>query len=557
MKVSFKNGIVQIPTEKFLVKNGNNIGINCKDGPLVLTFSDGNRDYLYFITETIKNAWTLKFNKLKDSYLYIDINKKTGNISYGYTTLKPASSNGLPNTAETGQHIFDYKNKKLWAKNPSIKSWQHVLRVFLGVFRKDSILISNVVGSNFNLTFANNSGEILYFENAPVTNINGQFITTETLVTDGVMNYEKISSPLTRFKAAQDIPQFYCVSKRDNDYDYLTIATDGKNCIGLARHSGKTDNFIIHVDRGELYNEKWNWKESPGTPLYVGKYGEVSTTPYKYVIQEIGFIIDNKTIFLDIKPQLFLTFPKITPTPTKTVITTSAPTITPTITPTTTKTPTATPTPTTTPTPTKTSTITPTVTTTITPTPTKTSTITPTVTPSVTVTRTITPTITNTVTPTVSMLSDTPVPTPEPTPTVTPTLPPPFSRVNVIYNFIGSEPFELYDNLCTINTGFTYADITSGSADVYDGNNGCGFNYYTNDCSVVYGVDPGSELPNYTSSFSISPQSLAISGGKPEIDISILNPPAEGGSTGGIIYTIEIDTNLGSFTWKIVYNSCV
>lgn len=304
MLLSFCNGIVQKqPVTPFLMKNGNSVALNSATSPLILTFSHGSSNYLTIHPDILKNAWKGPFNKTKDAYLYVDIDKNTAKITYGSTPLAPIAGGKLPLHAEIGQHYFEFKSKKMYVKRSGVNSWQDVIRVFVGEYRKGAILKCYDVGSNFNLSTKNRSGLILFDENRkPIKKDNSdEFLTTESELTieDGYIG--RIDQHLNITKSLEAIPEHRCISIDSKNYKYCRLAKNGLACTGITQNDHSSGDVVNYVKYGYLYDVLgWNFTGGPGTPLYLGEQSEISELPSRYIIQRLGYVIDDYTIFVDI-----------------------------------------------------------------------------------------------------------------------------------------------------------------------------------------------------------------------------------------------------------------
>jgi hypothetical protein len=556
MLLNFSNGIVQRqPVTPFLIKNGTSISLNSATAPLILSFSHGSSNYLTIHPDIIKSAWKGPFNKNKDAYLYVDININTAKITYGSTPLPPKAGGKLPIHAEIDQNFFEFKSRKMYIKRAGVNSWKEVIRVFVGEYRKGAILKCYDIGSNFNLATKNNSGLILFDENRhPIKKDNSnEFLTTESELTVENGYIGKIDQHLNITKCLEAIPKHHCVSIDTKNYKYCKLAKNGLACTGINQNGHASGDVVNYVKYGYLYDVLgWGFSGSPGSPLYLGEQANISESPSRYIIQRVGFIIDEFTIFVDISDPIKTMFdfqmsPSVTPTSTN-ISATVTPTVTPSVTPTVTPTVTPSVTPTVTPS------ASPSVTATVTPSasPSVTATVTPSASPSVTAT--VTPSASPSVTATVTLSIS-----PTITPTVTPSPIPSESIVEVIvfYSFGTLINMIVLDDPCsyTPREDLGYANITSGTVYTYTGNNGCDFNYY-NDCGVIVDVDNGTEVLSNT--YPITPMSIPFSGALPEFDTSNIpiGAQSEIEFSGGCIAILNIETGIGNFIWKIVYSSC-
>ena len=356
--------------------------------PTVITFADGNVDYLHTESESVKPAWAGPFNTKTTYYLFWDIDKTTGVRTFGYTTVEPQYGKTRPQFPARDLHFFDTSVNKMvvWSGT----RWQEKLRVFAATLTKGKILDPYPEGSQIKLNQQRNAGHILFDEDGnPVKNNSGQFVTSETLLksSNNLTNSYKLEAKQVRARAIEPIPKFHAVTwKAPNRLGVAShLYPDDGYAVGISVEDMNKDEIRAFIKEGFVLNEFWNFSEPQGTLLFVGPSGEVTTTvPQTGSMQEIGHVVDKNIAYIRIRDLLKIDAAPVTPTPTPSV------SLTPPVTPAASVTPAATATPTITPT--LTTTITAAVTVTPTPTPTVTAAATATPTPTLTPTTTPTPT---------------------------------------------------------------------------------------------------------------------------------------------------------------------
>jgi len=396
MLVTIRQGIARVPdSPAFLALSSGVVNLIVVDDPVVVTFADGSADYLLTESETINGAWTGPFSGGTDYWLYWDISKETGTRTFGATTVAPHFGNTRPSSPSIDAHFFDTTINKMVVWSGS--EWVERLRVFAAKLQGGTLLIPETESSQINLNQMRNVGHILFDAlAAPIKRTNGQFLTTETPVyaSDNPLNSYKLEASQKRVRAVESIPKFHAVTfKGPNQIGLASSAdTQYREAVGVSVEDISRNEIRNYVTNGYVINEAWNFTEEPGTLLFVGTSGEVTTAvPQRISMQRIGQVVDANTAFINIEEPFKINAVPVTPSPTPTVTptATNAPTVTPTVTvtPTATLAPTATTTPTVTVTPTvttPTTTLAPTATVTPTVTVTPTTTVTPTVTPSFT-----------------------------------------------------------------------------------------------------------------------------------------------------------------------------
>ena len=166
--LTFAHGIVShstttgIPgdTPNFLVINGAKVDINAPlDQPFVYTIAHRDTNYLFttsaagdiqawgYGTVAEKNAEFDNINgggaATNEYYLWIDINRATGIISYGHTKHEPRTGSVAPFTNPANRpddlHWFDTSNNtvKVWRKSttsPTYGSWVEVVRIVIAKY---------------------------------------------------------------------------------------------------------------------------------------------------------------------------------------------------------------------------------------------------------------------------------------------------------------------------------------------------------------------------------------------------------------------------------------
>lgn len=433
MFVNFRQGLVRIQTApNFISFSGSTVSLNVNTDPTIISFADQTTDYLFSENVSVSNAWIGPFVSSFTYWLYWDIDLRTGNRTFGSTTIAPLFGMHLPTTPAVGQHYFSYNDTTMRVWNGT--TWTPVLRVFAGQLNNGSTLVPYSIGSQVNLNQGRNQGFMIFDQTgSPIKNNSNYFITTETIIyaQNSPLNNYKIEAVQVDGRAVMPIPKYSAVTWTNINQLGLASYTDYLHpAIGISVEDMSKDQIKKFVTNGYLTNSNWNFSDAPNTPVWVGLNGEITTTvPQTWSMQKLGVVVSSDTIFVNIESIVLLGNQIIFPSPTPTITVTPSVTRTPSITPTNTMTitPSRTVTITSTVTPTATLTMTPSVTNTMTPTVTNTSTVSPTITPTLTTTPTNTvthtPTSTLTVTPTLTPIPSS-TPTMTGTPVVTPTIAP-------------------------------------------------------------------------------------------------------------------------------------
>lgn len=471
MHFNYIQGIINAQTKprEFLQLNGSNVTLLASAIPVVLNFAHGEINYKIKIENDVINAWT---NLNSTVWLYWDIDLQTAALTYGFTNYAPEFGVIFPPSPAIGKHFFLTSVNKMYFWNGQF--WIEVIRLFAGQVNNGTI-IPNAFSSQINKNIPCLAGNILYdfqFNPIRVFDQDGTFHFLTDVILDNFNHTAKSNFQFAGVKlnsiANDTLLSHYAVRWNENNKIITASYTDLEPASALVSRDANSGDIVEIFTRGFVRNINWQWIYPPNTPIFVGLDGKLDVVvPTVGSIQNIGYIVNPTTIYLNFDRQILINPVDVSPTPSRTASQTPTPTptptqtITPTPTPTTThtapvtltptqtptRTATNTPTPsrtpspsnTVTPTPTPTQTVTPSVTNTATPTATVpiTPSITASVTPSFTPTQTVTPTLTPSITPTLSVtatitptVSATMTPTPTTSATITPTLTPSMTPTN-------------------------------------------------------------------------------------------------------------------------------
>lgn len=303
MLITIRQGIVSVQsTPTFITFGGGVVNFNADTAPTVIAFADGSADYLLTESETINGAWSGPFSGGTDYWLYWDIDKTSGIRTFGSTTVEPTFGASRPASPTIDQHFFDTTLNKMvvWSGN----RWVERLRVFAGELQGGTTLVPESVGSQINLNQTRNAGHILFDADAePLIRANGQFLTTETPVnaSNNPSNAYKLEAKQTRVRAVETIPKFHMITFKGPNQIGVASSQDRqyREAIGIAVEDISRNMVKNYVTEGIVINEEWNFTETPGTLLFVGPSGEVTTAvPQKISLQRIGQVVDANTILL-------------------------------------------------------------------------------------------------------------------------------------------------------------------------------------------------------------------------------------------------------------------
>jgi len=318
MKIGFRQGLVRYQTDTgnnptFLLYSGGVVSLIVSPDPTLVSFAHGfDGDYLIEESQSVIGAWPGPFNPGQDYWLYWDIDILTGERTFGHTTIEPVDGSIAPSPVND-QHWFDITTST--HKVVVQGRWQDRIRCFAGKLAGGGLLVPYTTGTQVGFTNTVNAGFLLFDDDGkPVKKFDrfgrGKFITTETPLSSQharLANF-RLEASLVDAKAAEFIPEYHCVTyKAVGEIGLAVYDTPGLPAIGIIREDmyvGETRTFI---SRGYITNTTWNWTDFPGTKLFVGETGEITTTvPQRNSIQRVGIIVSPDTILVDIQPLIRL-----------------------------------------------------------------------------------------------------------------------------------------------------------------------------------------------------------------------------------------------------------
>jgi hypothetical protein len=315
MKVSFRHGIIKYQTDlnnnpDFLLRTSDNyITLYANSTPTLVTISHGDTDYLIEEPTTVNKAWGPFSAGPTDYWLYWDINISTGLRSFGSTTIQPVVNLTAPTSPLIDQHWYDKSKNvmKVWSGT----AWIEVLRVFAAKLDNGVIIqpypTGSQVGSNTTVT----AGSLLFDNNnRPVRKTQldgkGKFLTTESPFHKQFQTIStvKFETTIEYVSAIEHIPAFSLVTySQNNTIGLASCDPPFKPVVGIIQDELHTGELGIITPHGYVTNLVWNWNLNTypaNTPLFCGPYGEIVTTPPSNgIIQNIGYIVNSNTIYLE------------------------------------------------------------------------------------------------------------------------------------------------------------------------------------------------------------------------------------------------------------------
>jgi hypothetical protein len=284
--------------------------VYCSPDPTIITIAHLTTDYLFEESTTI-DAWTGPFPPSKTMYLYWDIDMLSGERTFGKTEYNPITAANAPNNPHQDQHWFDLKNMVMKVWNGA--TWTEKLRVFAGHVANGGLLIQYPTGSQVGVLDTSYAGMMLFDdEGKPVKKYDrfnrGKFITTETPLSSQfprIANF-RLEPGMNEGKSIEHVPKWHAVCyKGPNELGLASYEDINRPAIGIALEDMYTSEVRGFHTKGFLTDPNWNWTAPPGSPLFVGVQGELTTNPPQYFsIQTVGSVVSKHQIYIDIQPQI-------------------------------------------------------------------------------------------------------------------------------------------------------------------------------------------------------------------------------------------------------------
>ena len=323
MKVKFRQGVIRpyyseltpgdpsIPT--YLNKVGNDVAIRASyEDPIIVNFCSRNKNYLYQEFGD-KTAWK-NIQGLGPHWLFWEIDA-SGKIQYGSTKLEPLVGNTFPDSPLTDQHFFSVTTRALYVWT-SGRKWEEKIRVFATKYENQEFPeITPQFAENrsqVGLNYEASAGYLVFGENDTIIKEGSEFVTTDDklLAQGGFFNRNKISTERIDALASQNIAEYECVTW-SGPQRVITRASslDVNNpAIGVMLNGSSRYQVRQFINEGYIHDPvRFNWNEPPNTYLFLGVNGQLVTKPpMRASIQRMGYIVDRRTIYVDVGRQVLI-----------------------------------------------------------------------------------------------------------------------------------------------------------------------------------------------------------------------------------------------------------
>lgn len=314
MKLPFRQGIVKYTennnkTPIFLDAdtrdNYVNLQVRTYSDRVLLNFAYLDSNYLFEEVKSIYHAWGPFTTDIK-YWLFWDLDKLTGDRTFGWTKLEPITSTTAPMSPEYDQHWFDLTNTCMKVYDGA--NWVKYIRVFACTYDSGTIIAYPLL-SQVSIFTECDAGFIVYDDiNTPTQKATPDgsysFLTSDS-------NFAESGSVTTTVSLNQTIT-YGVASTFLPKYTLVSYATDGK--LKIASYDDEYKSLVVgittqDVEAGESFYYKKTtyitdpsayWSEAPSSPLYLGLNGKLSAYPPVFgFIQKVGVVLSTTEVYID------------------------------------------------------------------------------------------------------------------------------------------------------------------------------------------------------------------------------------------------------------------
>jgi len=277
------------------------------------TLAQEDLDYLHREESQTTNAWSGFPNGTQTYWLYIDLNVETGVRTFDYTDIEPVVASRAPSGAANGTNWFDTRNNIM--KERVNNRWIERIRVFVGERGIGANSAEYDDGTQVGVNTTSFSGEVLFDEDSrAIRRVDrfrrGRFFTTESPISTLISGVHslRLAGLFNTSQATEVIPRFYCVARNGaNEVGIARRTLPNLPAVGVSSEEMSIGESRAIISEGYLSDNGWNWTEDPGTPLWVGDTGELTTTVPQFIsMQRMGHVVDDNTIYLDVEQIIFI-----------------------------------------------------------------------------------------------------------------------------------------------------------------------------------------------------------------------------------------------------------
>lgn len=321
MRIDFRQGIAAAPSG-FLTVNGSSIDLTLPaDVPAIITFADGQTNYVVTERKTVSSAWTIASGV--DQWLFWEINTTTGARAFGKTLIQPIVGHATPVDPVDDQHWFDLTSTTMKVWNGTAKRWIRVVRTFacklpgggspVSVSDNTPAFTGTQVGLNGSFT----AGAIVFDAESgkALKRANGSFFTTEDKGFSHIASAAqvKLASVIIEGEAQENVPAYSVV--RFTDYNKISLATSytvDSGAYGIVETGVTTGETAQVVMEGLISNPQWDFTIAGGgvgdngrfpaplevnAEIYVDTLGMLTSVPPPSAVV-VAMVVDTNTILI-------------------------------------------------------------------------------------------------------------------------------------------------------------------------------------------------------------------------------------------------------------------
>lgn len=310
MLLHFRQGIVEAQIPTFFRVTYPSVDLVVTDTNTTIAFAAGEKDYLYTEQISVANAWGPLYLGI-DQWLYWDLDIRTGNRTFGITTVEPVVAAVAPIAPATDQHWFDTSanEMKVWSGNVWIKK----IRTFAFKLSQGRVPVSmssnspSFVGTQVGNTSTTYAGHILYdaTTNNAIKNAYGQFMTTEDKMSTKAISLSqvKLAGIIVEGEAQQNLAAHTVVTF--TEFGKIVHAdqfvAEQPIQFGIIEQNAVVGQVVNVVTSGMISSQAFDFSGvGVNTLLYSDANGQLVDTPVIPNQHPVAIVVDRKTIQLGV-----------------------------------------------------------------------------------------------------------------------------------------------------------------------------------------------------------------------------------------------------------------
>ena len=309
MRVLFRQGLVKTPGGFISIGAGSASLVLPPDEALYATIADGSSNYLITEKLSVPSAWK-NLPTGQNRWLYIDLDVKTGERTFGSTALEPIEGATAPLTPANDQHWFDTTTFQMKVYSTAGAKWTRVVRVFVVKLQGGSVPVSMSINApaytgtqvgSVSAAPIDAGGLIFDADGFVIKRYNGEFFTTESPALSSLASSSqiKVGNITLRATAEVNIPSHTLVKFTA----FETITTAGTfiprdGVYGFVENDVARGNDVEVILEGVVTNPAWDWASAGVNAfVYVNMSGQPTTT-ISMSDEPIGVVVGRHSILL-------------------------------------------------------------------------------------------------------------------------------------------------------------------------------------------------------------------------------------------------------------------